>query len=87
VPPRRQASPLSSAQLGAPLVNGSFVGACGAPDNMKVVANVAVKMGRAAAISVKTEPPDPTVRLCIEQAIRELRWDISPKTGRVTVRY
>jgi hypothetical protein len=54
---------------------------------MKVVANVAVKMGRAATISVKTEPPDPAARSCIEQAIRDLRWDICPKTGRVTVRY
>src|SRR5580700_8572459 len=33
----RQATPLSSAQLGAPLVHGTFVAACGAPDDMKVV--------------------------------------------------
>jgi hypothetical protein len=86
-PPRRQTAPLSSAQLGAPLVNGAFVSACGAPDDMKVVANVTVKMGRATAVSVTTQPPDPAIRSCIERSMRDLRWDISPGMGRVTVRY
>jgi hypothetical protein len=85
--PRRQTAPLSSAQLGAPLVDGAFVSACGAPDNMKVVANVTVKMGRATAVSVTTQPPDPAVRSCIERSMRDMRWDISPEMGRLTVRY
>src|SRR5579864_262327 len=53
----RQTAPLSSAQLGAPLVHGTFVGPCGAPDNMKVVVNVAVKMGHATKVSVTPLPP------------------------------
>ena len=83
----RQTAPLSSAQLGAPLVHGTFVGPCGAPDNMKVVVNVAVKMGHATKVSVTTLPPDPTVAGCVERAVRELQWDISPKTEHVTVTY
>jgi hypothetical protein len=83
----RQTAPLSSAQLGAPLVHGTFVGPCGAPDNMKVVVNVAVKMGHATKVSVTTLPPDPTVAACVERAVRDLQWDISPKTDHVTVTY
>jgi hypothetical protein len=54
---------------------------------MKVVAEVTVKMGRAIALRVKSYPSDPTVSACVERAIRELQWDISPKTDRVTVTY
>ncbi len=86
-PPRRQTAPLSSAQLGAPLVHGTFVAACGAPDNMKVTVNVAVKMGRATTLVVTTQPPDSAVAACVEKAIRDLQWDISPKLDRVTVTY
>ena len=85
--PRRQASPLSSAQLGAPLVHGTFVAACGAPDDMKVTVNATVKMGRAASVGVTTQPPNPVVASCIERAIRDLQWDISPKSDHVTVTY
>jgi hypothetical protein len=85
--PHFQPRPLSSAQLGAPLVHGTFVSACGAPDDMKVVMKVDVKMGRAVKVAVKTNPPNPTVAACIEQAARDLRWDASPKTGHVTVTY
>jgi hypothetical protein len=83
----RQTAPLSSAQLGAPLVHGAFVSACGAPDDMKVTVKAAVKMGHAVEVSVKTDPPNPTVASCIERATRDLQWDISPKTAHVTVTY
>jgi hypothetical protein len=83
----RQRAPLSSAQLSAPLVHAPFVSACGAPDEMKVVAEVTVKMGRAAVVTVKSYPSDPTVTACVERAIRDLQWDISPKSERVTVTY
>jgi hypothetical protein len=85
--PRPQTAPLSSAQLGAPLVHGTFVTACGAPDDMKVVVKVDVKMGHAVKVDVKTDPPDPAVAACIDKATRDLRWDPSTKTGHVTVRY
>lgn len=85
--PRRQTAPLSSAQLGAPLVHGSFVTACGAPDTMKVVLKLDVRNGRAFRVRVKTDPPDPAVSACITKAARQLRWDSSPRTGHVTVKY
>lgn len=83
----RQAAPLSSAQLGAPLVHGTFVAACGAPDDMKVVVHLDVKKGHAYGVSVKTRPPNSTVASCIERAVRDLKWDISPQVGHVTVTY
>jgi hypothetical protein len=83
----RQRAPLSSAQLSAPLVHAPFVSACGAPDEMKVVAEVTVKMGHATAVTVKSYPSDPVVSACVERAIRDLQWDVSPKAERVTVTY
>jgi hypothetical protein len=85
--PRRQAGPLSSAQLGAPLVHGGFVSACRAPDDMKVVVTLTVKMGRAGAVTVTTIPPDPAVASCVERAVRDQRWDVSPHVGHLTVTY
>jgi hypothetical protein len=85
--PHRQTGPLSSAQLGAPLVRGGWVSACGAPDTMKVVVKLDVRMGRAVKVDVKTDPTDPTVAACIDRAARDLRWDVSPKTDHVTVSY
>lgn len=91
VPPlpygKPQTAPLSSAQLGAPLVHGSFVTACGAPETMKVKAKVTVKMGRAVAVVVKTDPPDKTIASCVNHAIRDLTWDPSVRSGTVTVTY
>lgn len=86
-PARRQTAPLSSAQLGAPLVHGPFISACGATSDMKVVVTLAVKMGHASDVSVKTSPPNPVVEGCVERAVKDLRWDISPNAGHVTVTY
>jgi hypothetical protein len=82
-----QAAPLSSAQLGAPLVHGKFVSDCGAPEDMKVVVKVTVKMGRAVAVTAKTDPNNPAVASCVEKATREMQWDVSPKTQHATVTY
>lgn len=82
-----QTAPLSSAQLGAPLVHGTFVSVCGAPATMKVKAKVTVRMGRAVAVKVKTDPPDATIGACVEHAIRDLAWDRSVRAGTVTVTY
>jgi hypothetical protein len=84
---RPRTAPLSSAQLGAPLVHGTFVTACGAPQDMKVVVKVAVKLGRAVDVKVTTDPPDPMIAACIDKATRDLRWDASTKTDHVTVSY
>jgi hypothetical protein len=83
----RQAAPLSKAQLGAPLVHGKFLSTCGAPDDMKVVVHLDVKMGHATKVTVKTQPPNPTVASCVERAVRDLEWDMSPQVGHVTVTY
>jgi hypothetical protein len=87
VPQHKQASPLSSGQLGAPLVKGGFVTACNAPPTMKVVAKVTVQKGRAIATDVNTDPPDTAVTRCIDDAIRQLHWDISPTAQQLTVHY
>jgi tellurite resistance protein len=60
---------------------------CGAPATMKVKAKVTVKMGRAVAVIVKTDPPDATITACVEKAIRDLAWDRSVRSGTVTVTY
>jgi len=87
-PPRiKQTAPLSSAQLGAPLVHGKYVSECGAPDTMKVVVKVTVKNGRAVGVKVTTTPPDPAVTKCVEAAAKAKEWDISPKTQHATVTY
>ncbi len=85
--PKRQTAPLSSAQLGAPLVHGPFVSACGATNDMKVVVTLAVKLGRASDVTVKTIPPSPGVESCVDGAVRDLRWDVSPIAGHLTVTY
>ena len=82
-----QAAPLSSAQLGAPLVHGRFVTECGAPADMKVVVKVTVKMGRPIDVSVKSDPANSAVASCVERATREMQWDVSPKTQHATVTY
>jgi hypothetical protein len=87
VKPITQAAPLSSAQLSAPLVHGAYVTACGAPDTMKVVAKVTVKKGRAVAVRVTTKPPNAAVAACVQKAVREKQWDISPATQHATVTY
>lgn len=84
---RPQAAPLSSAQLGGPLVDGKYVTACGATADMKVVVKVTVKLGRATDVDVQTDPPDTAVSRCVQDAIESKRWDASSKTDHVTVRY
>jgi hypothetical protein len=54
---------------------------------MKVVVTLTVKMGRAGAVTVTTIPPDPSVASCVERAVRNQRWDVSPHVGHLTVTY
>jgi hypothetical protein len=84
---KAQAGPLSSTQLSAPLYHATFIAGCGAPADMKVVLTATVKLGRAVDVKATTDPPDPTVEVCIENAARGLRWDPSKRTDKVTVRY
>jgi hypothetical protein len=78
---------LTNAQLSAPLLNSSIITRCGAPDDMSVKIQVAVKMGSAVGVTVTTAPPNRVVAACIDQATRRLQWPASPKTDFVTVTF
>jgi hypothetical protein len=78
---------LTNAQLSAPLQHASFIGGCGAPDNMKVQVRVAVKMGHAVGVTVTTNPPSAGVASCIDRSVRGLQWPQSAKTDFVTTNY
>jgi eukaryotic-like serine/threonine-protein kinase len=78
---------LTNAQLSGPLRNASFVPACGAPDDMKVVVRVAVRMGVPIGVTVTTNPPSNGVAACIDRSVRGLRWPANGKTDFVTTSY
>jgi hypothetical protein len=78
---------LTDAQLSAPLRHASFVVSCGAPDDMKVMVRVAVRMGHAVGVTVTTNPPRGGVAACIDRAVRGIRWAENPKTDFVTTNY
>lgn len=78
---------LTNGQLAAPLMHASFIGGCGAPDDMKVTVRVAVKMGQAVGVTVSTNPPSPGIAACVDRSVRGLRWPQSPKTDFVTTTY
>jgi hypothetical protein len=80
-------SGLTNAQLSGPLRNASFVPACGAPDDMKVMVRVALKMGAPIGVTVTTSPPNGAVAACIERSVRGLRWPANAKTDFVTTSY
>jgi hypothetical protein len=78
---------LSNAQLSAPLQDGSIITRCGAPDEMKVKIQVAVKMGHAIGVTVTTTPPNRAIAACIDQSVRRLQWPASQKTDFVTTTF
>jgi hypothetical protein len=78
---------LTNAQLAGPLRHASFIGSCGAPDDMKVQVRVAVRMGAPIGVTVATTPPSAGVAGCIDRAVRGLRWPSSVKTDFVTTNY
>ena len=67
--------------------NATFLGACGAPDSMKVTVKVAIKMGRAVGVSVYTNPPSPGVAGCVERSVRGLNWPANPKMDSFVTTY
>jgi hypothetical protein len=78
---------LTQAELAAPLAAASFVGDCGASDDMKVVVRAAVRAGKAVGVTVRTDPPSRNVASCIDRTVRRLRWKASPRTDFVTTSY
>ena len=68
-------------------MHASFIGGCGAPDDMKVTVRVAVKMGVPIGVTVSTSPPSGGVAACIDRAVRGLRWPANAKTDFVTTSY
>jgi hypothetical protein len=77
---------LTNAQLAAPMQRLN-VGACGAPNDMKVVVRVAVKQGRAVGVSIVTQPQNPSVAACIDRSVRGLSWPPHPKMDSFTTVY
>jgi hypothetical protein len=78
---------LTDVQLTGPMRNGAFVSECGAPDSMKVTVKVAIKLGRAAGVSVVTSPPDPDIAGCIDRYVRSFSWPSSRKMDSFTTKY
>ncbi len=78
---------LTDAQIAAPIRDGSFVGDCGAPDDMGVTVKVAIRMGHAVGVSVYTDPSDADVAGCIERYVRRLSWPANPKTDSFVTTY
>jgi hypothetical protein len=78
---------LTKAQLAGPLGRVSFISACGAPDDMRVIVQVAVQNGRAVGVTVSTNPPNPSVAGCVAAQVRSLSWPSNPKRDFVTMTY
>ncbi|MEO7110214.1 MAG: hypothetical protein ABI183_07250, partial [Polyangiaceae bacterium] len=78
---------LTDGQLSGPLHSGAFLGACGAPDSMKVKVQVAIKSGHAVGVTVSTTPPNTGVSSCIDHAVRGMGWPSSPKMDSFTTSY
>ena len=83
----RAAPDLTDAQLAGPMRSGALVGECGAPDRMKVTVKVAIKLGRAAGVTVSTNPPDPDVAGCIDRYVRTFSWPSNGKMDSFTTTY
>jgi hypothetical protein len=67
-------TPLTDAELVAPMRDATFVSACGAPASMKVTVRVAVRDGHAYGVSIYPSPADPEIARCIAKAVRKLVW-------------
>jgi hypothetical protein len=79
---------LTNEQLSAPMASvASSLQGCGAPDDMKITIKVAVKLGKAAGVTVETDPRSDAVAVCVDRLVRGLRWPSSPKLDSFVTRY
>lgn len=78
---------LTDSQLHGPMKNASFISGCGAPDSMKVTVKVAIRNGRAAGVSVYTNPPDGRVSSCVDRHVRGLSWPSNAKMDSFVTTY
>jgi hypothetical protein len=78
---------LTDLQLAGPMRNASFLGPCGASGGMKVTVRVAIRMGRAAGVSVVTSPPNGQIASCVDRAVRNLSWPANGKMDFFTTTY
>jgi len=83
----KSAPELSDKDLSGPMASGQAVNDCGAPDDMKLVVKVAVVDGRAAGVTVLTNPPSPEIASCIDKAVRAMTWPASAKRFAFTTAY
>ncbi len=82
-----QTPDLTKEQLAGPLRSVSFISACGAPDDMKVTVQVAIKNGRAIGVTVATNPSNAGVAGCVAGRVRGLAWPVSSKADFMTMSY
>jgi hypothetical protein len=54
---------------------------------MKVTVKVAIKLGRAAGVSVSTNPSDPDIAGCIDRYVRTFSWPSNGKMDSFTTTY
>jgi hypothetical protein len=80
-------TPLTDAELLAPMRDATFVSACGAPASMKVTVRVAVRDGRASGVSIYPSPADPEIARCIARAVRKLVWTSTAHRDLFTTTY
>ncbi len=78
---------LTDAQLSAPMSDGAFLDACGAPESMGVTVKVAIAKGRAVGVTVSTDPPSADVASCIDHHVRGLSWPSSAKMDSFVTTY
>jgi hypothetical protein len=78
---------LSDDEVAAPMQSGTYIQACGAPDEMKVTIRVAVRDGHALGVSVTTDPDDQAIAECIDNGVRALTWPVSHRRETMTTRF
>jgi hypothetical protein len=85
--PGTNAPDLTDAQLSGPMRNGTFLDACGVPEDCQVTVKVAIRGGRAVGVSVYTIPPNPQMSGCVERHVRGLAWPFSAKMDSFVTTY
>lgn len=70
---------LTAGQFGQVLNNGSYLNACGVPDNMGVNICAAIQNGRAVGVTITTNPKNPGISGCIAGKVRGMSFPSHPK--------
>jgi hypothetical protein len=63
------------------------IAGCGIPKGVRVTVQVAVQMGHAIGVSVRTDPNNPGINASCAGWARGLQWPVNPKRDFVTTVY